>query len=113
MLNEISYCLNSTLNHGGFSSYRLVLGSNPVELFSWDCNDHDRDFVQNTLVSSQFTLQRKLRVTAQQAMLRGMANGNLGSFVDRNRTFNTSDIAIGDTVIVERVPRNGGAQSLF
>ena len=102
MSNEIRYCMNAMLNHGGCSAYQLVVGSNPVDLHPWEDYDRDLHFVQNTSVSSQFTQQWKLRVTAQGARGTGPANGKLRRIMDRNQTFNSIDIAIGDSVIFHK-----------
>ena len=75
--NGIHSCVTTMLNHGGFPAYQLVLGSNPVYLHtssdSWD----DVDCEQITWISSQLMMKWMLRVMAQEAMLKGKANGEL------------------------------------
>ena len=100
ILNAAQYCLNTTLYHGGLSAHHMVFGPNPLDSYSWQGYDADLDFVQRTSVTSQFTLQWRLRVMAQEAMLKGMASRNSRRILDRNKSFARTDIAIGDSVNV-------------
>ena len=69
-VNEIQYCVSTMLRHGGVSANRLFFRSNPVDLYSWNDNDRDLDFAHIAWVLSWFTLQWKLRVMAQEAILK-------------------------------------------
>ena len=67
ILNEVQYCLNAMLKHGGFSAYRMVAGSNHVDLSLCQANDTDLDFAKNTSIATQLSPRRKLRIMAQEA----------------------------------------------
>ena len=66
-LNEIQYCMNTTLRHSGFFAYQLVFGANPMDLYPWEDDDREFNFAQNASVSSQFTSQWKLLVMTQES----------------------------------------------
>ena len=90
--NKAQFCLNNTLNRGGFSAYQIVFGPDPADWYRLD-------FRQNASASSQFAHQLKLRVVAPEAMLRGMANGRLRRPPAPNPTFQNPGIEVGDSVI--------------
>ena len=98
-LRETQYCGNAMLNHGGFSAYQLAFGPNTVDLYSWEDDDRDLDFAENISVSSQSVLRWKLRVMAQGAMSKGMANSKLRRILGHDRTFGSTDVEIGCPVI--------------
>ena len=97
--NENQYCVNTMLNHGGLSAYQFVFGSNPIDLYFWEDNDRDVDFAHNASVSIQFALQWKLRAMARGALPKEIATNKRRRTLDRNQTFDSADIAIGDSVI--------------
>ena len=88
------------LNPGLFSAYRMALAPNPVALYSKQGNASDLNFLHNTWIPSQFTLQWELRVMPEEAMLRGMARIKLRRIMDRNQPFESPDRVIGDSVSV-------------
>ena len=88
-------------------------------LYEREESDRDLDSAQNAPVSSQFLLQWELRTMAQEAMLRGMATGKVRRIMDRNQTFNSIEITIGDSVIFYRqvsrksTPRRRGPATIL
>ena len=74
---EVQWCLNTMLSSSGFSVYQMVFGSNPVDIFGWEAQDKCTTFAQIPSISGQFAQQRKLRVMAQGASLKEVANSQL------------------------------------
>ena len=64
ILGEVLNCSNTLLIHGGHSAY-MVLGSNPVESYSWQDGVDDLQFAQEASISGNFAQQWKLRMVAQ------------------------------------------------
>ena len=73
----------------------MVFGSNPVDLFGWEGGDEDMLFAQDTSLAGQFVNQRKLRMRAQEATLKEIANSKLRRLLARNQTFNCAEIDVG------------------
>ena len=73
-LSEVQWCLNAMLSSGGFSAYQMVFGSTPVDFFGWEGGGGDLLFAQDTTPAGQFVQQWKLRMRAQEATLKGVAN---------------------------------------
>ena len=57
ILAEALWCLNTLISRSGFSAYRLVFGSNPVDLFGWQDEDEDLALAHDTSLSVQFVQQ--------------------------------------------------------
>ena len=71
---------------GGSPAYRMALCPNPADL----------EFDQNTSAAGQFARKRKLRATAQESLLKEIANRQLRRILDRNRIFEGTYTAVGD-----------------
>ena len=56
-------------------------------------------FAQDTRLSSQFARQWKLRMTAQEAALKDVANSKLRGLLVYNKSRNCADVKIGDTAL--------------
>ena len=79
----------------GFSAYQLVFGSNLMDVYGWDGSDEDLLFAQDTSISGQFVQQWQLRIRAQEAALKEIANSKLRRLLAYNKTFNCVDIKAG------------------
>ena len=55
----------------------MVFGSNPLDLFGRGAKDEDLLFAQGTSLSGQFVKQWELRMMAQEAALKEVAQRNL------------------------------------
>ena len=99
ILSEVQWCLNTMLSSSVFSSYQMVFGSNPIDLYGWEDSEEDLLFAQDTSVAGQFVNQWKLRMRAQEATLKEVANSKLRRILAHNQTFNSSDVKVGDMVI--------------
>ena len=80
-------CLNTMISASGYSASQLVFGSNPVDPYGW--RDQEED---------QFAQQWKLRMMAQEAALKEVANRKLLRLLASNKTFNCTDVKIGRSV---------------
>ena len=80
ILAEAQWCLNTLVSASGYSAYQLVFGSNPMDLYGWDDSEGDLLFAQDTSISGQFVQQWQLRIRAQEAALREIANSKLRRF---------------------------------
>ena len=69
ILSEVQWRLNALISAGGFSAYQMAFGSNPM-----DDQDGDLSFAQDASLSGQFAQQWKLRIRAQEAALKEIAN---------------------------------------
>ena len=78
----------------------MVFGSNPADLFGWDDSEEDLLFAQDTSSKGQFANQWKLRMRAQEATLKEVANSKLRRILAHNQTFNCTEVAVGDTVLL-------------
>ena len=74
ILGEVQNCLETMLSHGGYSANRLVFGSDPACLSSW----------QDGGKGLQFAQQWKLRLMARKAVPSEIANGKLRSLLAHN-----------------------------
>ena len=81
----------------GFSAFQMVFGSNPVGLFGWEDRDEDLAVARDTSFSGQFAQRWKLRMMAQGAALKGIANSRLRRLLARNGPFPCGNVEIGDT----------------
>ena len=96
------YCLNASLNHGGFLAYQAGLASNLVDSDSWRQGDPDSVSFRNTSFRSQFTFEWKLRVAPQGATSGYKANNIERRILGRNQTFEGADFAVGDSAICNK-----------
>ena len=67
-----------------------------MDLYGWDDSEDDLLFAQDTSLAGQFVNQWKLRMRAQEATLREVANSKLRRILARNQTFNCSGLEVGD-----------------
>ena len=91
--------MNTLVSASGYSAYQLVFGSNPMDLYGWDDSDDDLLFAQDTSISGQFVHQWQLRIRAQEAALKEIANSKLRRLLAYNKTFDSVDINVGDEVL--------------
>ena len=98
-ITEIQFCLNAMLASNGFAAYQMVFGSNPADNFGWGDEDEDLLFAQDTSPSAQFVAQWKLRMLAQEAALKEIANRKLRRTLAPNNSFDSVDVAVGDEVL--------------
>ena len=96
--------MNTMVSSSGFSAFQLVFGANPVDLYGWDDSEDDLLFAQDTSVSGQFVQQWKLRMMAQEAALKEIANSKLRRLLAFNKTFNCTDVKVGDSVLFYKAP---------
>ena len=61
-------------------------------------------FAQDTSISGQFVQQWKLRMKAQEAAMKEIANSKLRRLLAYNKTFECTDIKMGDTVLFYKSP---------
>ena len=115
VLTEVQWCLNTLISASGYSAFRLVFGSNPVDLYGWGDSEDDLLFAQDTSASGQFVQQWKLRMMAQEAALKEVANSKLRRLLAQTKTLNYTEIKVGDSVLFYKAshqksqPRWGGA----
>ena len=93
-LAEAQWCLNPMLPDSGFSAYQMVFGYNLADLFGWQDGDVDLMFAQDTFLAGQFVQQWKLRMKAQEATLKAIANSKLRRLLAHNKTFNCAAIDV-------------------
>ena len=80
--------VDTVLSASGFSAYQMVFGPSPVDLFGWTDGAVDMLFAQDTSLAGQCANRRKLRMRAQEATLKEIANSKLRRPLARNRTSN-------------------------
>ena len=68
-------------------------------LFGWEDNDEDLMFAQDASVAGQFVQQWKLRMRAQGAALREVADSKLRRLLAYNKSGNCADIHVGDSAL--------------
>ena len=68
----------------------MVFGANPADLYGWEDKDEDLTFAQ----------QWALRIMAQEAALRGIANSRLRKLLAYYGPANCADFRIGDAASV-------------
>ena len=110
ILTEVQWCLNTLVSASGYSAYQLVFGSNPMDLYGWGDSDDDLLFAQDTSISGQFVHQWQLRIRAQEAALKEIANSKLRRLLAYNKTFDSVDIKVGDEVLFYKAPRRKAAR---
>ena len=109
LISEIQFCLSSMLTSNGFSAYQMVFGSNTADNFGQGDEDEDLLFGQDTSLSGQFVAQWKLRMLAQEAALKEIANSKLRRILAPNNSFDSVDVAVGDEVLCYKAPPRKGA----
>ena len=91
--------MNTMVPAIGYPTYRLAFGSNPMDLYGWGDTDEDLLFAQDTSISGQFVQQWQLRIRAQEAALKEIADSKLRRLLAYNKTFDCVDINAGDSVL--------------
>ena len=104
LIAEIQFCLNTMVSTSGFSAYQLVFGSNPADNFGWGDDDEDLLFAQDTSLSGQFVANWKLRMIAQEAALKQIANSKLRRILAFNNSFESADVKVGGEVLFYKAP---------
>ena len=87
------------ISAGGSSAYQMFFGSNPIDLLGWEDNNGALVFAQDTSSVGQFVQQRKLRMRAQEATVKEVANSKLRRLRAYNKSYNSLDINIGDSAL--------------
>ena len=105
ILTEAQWRLNTMVSASGYSAYQLVFGSNPMDLYGWGDTDEDLLFARDTSISGQFVQQWQLRIRAQEAALKEIANSKLRRLLAYNKTFDCADIKVGGSVLFYKAPR--------
>ena len=90
--------------HNSILAYQLVFGSNPADNFGWGDEDEDLLFAQDTSLSGQFVANWKLRMLAQEAALKEIANSKLRRILAFNNSFESVDVKVGDEVLFYKAP---------
>ena len=90
----------------------MVFGSNPANLVGRGGDDEDLAFSQETSISGQVAQQWILRVTAQEPVLKEMANDTLRRRLAHNRSFNCTDANVGDSVLYFKAANRKSAPRL-
>ena len=62
-------------------------------------------FAQDTSISGQFAQQRQLRIRAQGAARKEIANSKLRRLLAYNKTFDCVDVKVGDSVLFYKAPQ--------
>ena len=99
VLTEVQWRLNTLISARGNSAFQLVFGPNPADFHGWDDHEDDLLFVQGASASGQFVQQGELRMMAQEAALKKVANSKLRQLLAHNKTFYCADIKVGDLVL--------------
>ena len=73
------------LSTGGFSAYRMVFGSNPVNLFGCEGDNGELLFPKDTFLAGQIAQHWRLGMRPQEAALRVVANCKLGRLLARDK----------------------------
>ena len=68
-------------------------------------SDEDLLFAQDTPTLGQFAQQRQLRVSAQGAALKAIANSKLRRLLAHSKTFDCVDIKVGESGCFYKAPR--------
>ena len=119
ILSEVQLCLSTMLLVSGFSAHQMVFRSNPMDLFGWEGQDEDLLFAQDTSLAGQFAQQWKLRMQAREATLGEIAKSKLRRLLAQNKSFNCTDVAVGDSVLFYKAksrkssPRWGGRAKIL
>ena len=98
LISDVQFCLDTMLSTDGFSANQLVFGSNPADNFGWGAGDEDLLLAQDSSLPGQFVAQRELRMMAQEAALKEIANSKLRRILAFNNSFDSADACVGDEV---------------
>ena len=79
-----------------------------MDLYGWDDSDEDLLFAQDTSTSGQFVQQWQLRIRAQEAALKEIANIKLQRLLAYNKTFDCVDIKVGGSALFYKAPQKKG-----
>ena len=90
------------ISASGFSACQMVFESSQADLFGWEDKDEDLMFAQDTFVAGQFARQWKLRMRAQEAPLKGSANGYLRRVIAYNKSFSCTGVSVGGSVLFRK-----------
>ena len=99
ILARAQWCLDSMISAGGFPAYQMVFGSNPTDHFGWEDADEDLMFARDTSLDGQSVQPWKLRMRAEEAALKEVADIKLRRLLAYNKSFNCADINLGDSVL--------------
>ena len=77
----------------------MISGFNPANLCGWADKDENLTFAQVASVSGQFAQHWTLRILAQEAAPKELANGRLRRLLAPYRPFTFTDVRIGDTAL--------------
>ena len=80
------------MSGGGYPTYQLASGSDPVDLCVWDDMGGDMLLAQDTSLSGQFAQQWEPHMMAQEASLKGVATSKLRRFLAYNKSFSCTDV---------------------
>ena len=105
ILAEVQWRPNTLISGSGFPAYQLVFGSNSADLFGWEDEEADLEFEQDAPLSGQFVQQWELRATAREEALKGIADSILRRFLAFNKSFNCTEVKIGDAVLPYKAQR--------
>ena len=75
---------NTLFPGSGFSAYQMVFGSNPADGYGWGGKDGDLTFAEDAPLSGQFAQRWKLRMVAQEAAQKEIANSRLRRLLASN-----------------------------
>ena len=95
---------------GFFSPTRWLL------LYVWEDEDQDLAFAQDASLSAQFVQQWRLRMMAQEAALKEIANSGQRQLLAFNKSFTCTDVQSGDTLLFfkawgkRKAPQRGGVR---
>ena len=80
----------------------MVLGMNSADSYVWRDGDRELEFPRGASASRRIVQQRKLRAMVQEATLKRAVSTKLRCSLVRKKTFPSSEIKVGDSVIIER-----------
>ena len=88
----MQFCLITILSHGFLSSYQMASTRNPAGPYVQQDGAGDLDFARRASISGQFVQQRKLRASAQESPLEGIAKCTLRRLWARDTSFDCTDV---------------------
>ena len=100
LTSEVQFCLKTMLSTNRFSAYQLLFGNNPADNFGWGGEDEDLLFAQDASLCGHFVAQWDLRLMAQEAALKKIANSKLRRILAPNNSFGSADVRVGDEVLL-------------
>ena len=109
ILPKVQWCVDTLVSSGGYSAYQMVSGSNPADRMGWDDRGADLLFAQDASLSGQLAHQWTLRMTAQEAARKEVANSKLRRLLAHSMSFSCTDVAIGDCVLFYKTVNGKGA----